>query len=325
MIASKIEIIGCGSGDDRTYWCVSGPGRGEQGVVLGHGQVEGIYDAPVVVERRSMARQRGGTIINKNWGVRELSLGFHVIGDPGGDDFARVDSDFRASFTYDAEEEQYDPDWKPARIDWTTELSGTRSLDVVLREAPDFAPDVNPLINEYGNPILPLAADQPFWYEEPATTTWSTGSTSGSGFIVMPGNPTDVPAFQKWVLTRGKWTLPDVSWTGRRGHRKPGGQYGTRMIGLKKIESTQGGLVIDLDPMELMVRDAHDTNAIGYMMENVGQFFMHTIPPYTPPTLLPISVTDAPAGGAMATLIVPRLWSKPYGLEQPMAELEAGS
>lgn len=315
---SLIEITGCGS-EERAYFCVHGQGSGREGVILGHGQVEGIYDAPVSMERRSMARQRGGTVINKNWGVRELSLGFHVL--DGVDNWTQVDSDFRSAFTYDDDEVEWDPDWKPARIDWSTDQSGTRSLDVVLREVPDFNPDRDPIMDGYGNPIMPLAADQPFWYEDSVTKQWSTGSTSATGWIEMPGNPTDIPAFQRWVLTRGEWTLPDVSWRGRRGHRAPGGEYGGRMIELKPITTTQGGLVIDLDPMELMVRDAHDTNATGYMLKKPGQFFMHVIPPYTPPCWLPISVTNAPAGGAMAQLTVPRLWSKPFGLEQPMAKL----
>ncbi|WP_443667609.1 hypothetical protein [Gordonia rubripertincta] len=320
---SKIEITGCGSGADRAYFCVQGEGAGEQGVILGHGQVEGIYDAPVSMERRSMARQRGGTVVNKNWGVRELSLGFHVTGKRHGApaEWAEIDSDFRSAFTYDDDEVEWDQDWQPARIDWLTDQSGVRSLDVVLREMPEFKPDVNPLINEYGNPILPLAADQPFWYQPDATREFTTTATSATGWIEMPGNPTDIPAFQRWVLTRGEWTLPDVSWRGRRGHRAPGGEYGGRMIELKPITTTQGGLVIDLDPEELMVRDAHDTNAIGYMLKKPSQFFMHVIPPYTPPCWLPISVKNAPAGGAMARLSVPRLWSKPWGLEQPMAKL----
>ncbi|SDT94198.1 hypothetical protein SAMN04488548_13117 [Gordonia westfalica] len=48
-----------------------------------------------------------------------------------------------------------------------------------------------------------------------------------------------------------------------------------------------------------------------------GQWIIHDIPPYTPPTLLPISYTNAPAGGARAELHQPRLWTRPVGLEMP--------
>ena len=320
---SRIEIFGCGS-DDRSYWCVEGDGAGAEGVVLGHGQVEGMYDAPVKVERKSSVRQRGGSIVAKTFGVRELSLGFHVIGRKHGApaSFAEIDSEFRAAFTYDAEETEWDEDWLPARIDWTTGMSGLRSLDVVLRDVPDFKPDINPLVNEYGNPILPLASDQPFWYQDELMKSWETSSTSASGWILMPGNFTDVPSYQRWVLTRGTWEIPDVSWRGRRGHRVPGGEDAARMVPTMPVTSLHGGLIIDLDPMQLMVRDAHDTNAIA-QMPNPGQFFKYIIPPYTPPTWLPIAVTGAPAGGARAELYVPQLWSKPWGGEQPMSEAGA--
>ena len=313
---STITITACGS-QNRETWPVHGLDQGKLGVVLGKGQVEGVYDAPIKAERRSAARQRGGTLVNVNYGVREINLGFHVAGPiyGGPDYYAATDGNFRNSFAY--EPDRWDEDWEPTRIDWETNLSGTRSLDVLLRDVPDFNPEVDSLVNEYGNPILPLAADQPFWYEPPVITTWSTSSTSGSGFITV-SNPTDVPMFQKWILTRGRWLVPDVSWRGARGRRFPGGPYHDRMVETLTVTSTHGGLTIDMDPMELMVRDANDTNALG-QMPVPGQFFMHEIPPYTPPTQLPIAVSSAPAGvGAMAQLVQPRLWSKPFGLEIPM-------
>ncbi|MBM4508936.1 hypothetical protein GS421_03240 [Rhodococcus hoagii] len=134
----------------------------------------------------------------------------------------------------------------------------------------------------------------------PDVTHWETSGTSGSGTITV-SNPTDVEMFQTWVLTRGTWTVPDVSWTGRPRRRTPGGLYGSRSIPLKPVTSTHGTLTIQLDPMHVMMQSANGTNVMGEV--GGGYYFMHTIPPHTPKTQLPISVTGAPAGGARRSCI----------------------
>ena len=83
------------------------------------------------------------------------------------------------------------------------------------------------------------------------------------------------------------------------------------MIPLKPVTSTHGTLTIQLDPMHVMMQSANGTNVMGEV--GGGYYFMHTIPPHTPKTQLPISVTGAPAGGARAELHQPRLWSNFYG------------
>ncbi len=70
-------------------------------------------------------------------------------------------------------------------------------------------------------------------------------------------------------------------------------------------------VTIQLDPMHVMMQSANGTNVMGEV--GGGYYFMHTIPPHTPKTQLPISVTGAPAGGARAELHQPRLWSNFYG------------
>ena len=123
----------------------------------------------------------------------------------------------------------------------------------------------------------------------------------------------------KWILTRGDWMIPDVSWEGpprarRRGVSKLTGRDDRdRMIPMAPIGALQGGAVIELDPnADLMVRDAHGTNLLG-QMPVPGMYFEYEIPPHTQETLLPISVTNAPAGGAMAQLVQPRLYPEPIG------------
>ncbi|MBM4644932.1 hypothetical protein GS464_21160 [Rhodococcus hoagii] len=98
--------------------------------------------------------------------------------------------------------------------------------------------------------------------------------------------------FQTWVLTRGTWTIPDVSWTGRPRRRTPGGLYGSRMIPLKPVTSTHGTLTIQLDPMHVMMQSANGTNVMGEV--GGGYYFMHTIPP--PPEDAVADLSDGRAG-----------------------------
>jgi hypothetical protein len=120
--------------------------------------------------------------------------------------------------------------------------------------------------------------------------------------------------FQKWIVTVGTFTLPDVQWVGSKGQRAPGGANATRALTLAPITPLNGGAVIDLDGSNLMIRDANNTNILG---QQAGNFFNYPIPPYTPPTLLPVSYTNAPSGGAMIQLVQPQTWSRPWGLELP--------
>lgn len=310
MGSLTVEVRGC----DGSFWSVHGPGSGAEGVHMGHEQVEGLFDAPVRTAWVSSAHQSGGTMKGKWFEIRDMSLGFHVLGGVG---HADVDSRFRMAFDY--REDEWDHDAELTHIDVTSEQSGTRTMDVQLYQAPDFNPGVDPLVLSHANPIVPLRAGQPMWYEPDVITAWSTAASSGSGTVIV-SNPTDQPMRHKWIVTRGDWTLPDVSWQGKKGYRVPGVDKLTgrddssRAILMPTIGVLEGGATVDLDPMKLMVRDAHDTNFLG-RLPVPGQFFQYVIPPYTPETELPVSVTGAPAGGAMVQCVQPRRWSRPLGLE----------
>lgn len=303
-------------GTDKSFWQVHGKGQGTEGVILSAEQVKGLFAAPVRTEWKATARGVGGRPKGRWFEWRDLSLGFHVAEQFVEDgDQEDIMSRFRQAFDY--REDDWDPDARLAMIEVSTDTS-TRFLDVQLYEEPDFDPGIDPLVTGYGNPILPLRAGQPFWYEQPHITHWSTDSTSGSGTVLV-SNPTDQVMYQKWIITRGKWTLPDLSWTGPRRGRVPGPSKLTgrddseRTILMPEITALHGGGVVDLDPMELMVRDAHGTNLLG-QMPIPGMFFEYPIPPWTTtPIPLPVTVTDAPASGAMVQLVQPRLWSEAIG------------
>ncbi|ORM21768.1 hypothetical protein [Prescottella equi] len=309
-----INIHGC----DGSFWPVHGEDAGAEGVVLGKDQVKGLFDSPVRTSWVSSAHQSGGTMKGMWHEVRDLALGFHISSQVvAGGDQEEIGSRFRQAFDY--REDQWDHDSRLAKIEVIAPSGTTRFLDVQLYEAPDFNPGIDPLVVMHENPVVPLRAGQPHYYEPDYVTTWSTTSTFGTGQIQV-WNPTDLPMRQKWILTRGDWTLPDVSWEGPPGKREPGVSKLTgrddrnRMILMPTIGALEGGAIVDLDPMKLMVRDTADTNLLG-RMPVPGRFFEYVIPPKTQKQMLPVSVANAPAGGAMVKLVQPRRWSRPIGMQ----------
>jgi hypothetical protein len=300
-VTLNISILGAGGGPE-----VSVLGEGVENIHLGEGQVQGFYHAPRETEWKRARRQRGGSFAGIETPYRDMQLGFHVTDGPG-QSWAEADSLLRSCFTY-----HLDPWWSEdtlARIAVESE-DGYRTLSVQMFEEPEFAPELDPDHLQYGNVFYKLRAAQPFWESKTDVTDWETSGTSGSGTIAV-SNPTDVEMYQTWVLTPGTWTVPDVSWTGRPRKRVPGGVHGSRSIPLKPVTTAMGSLTIQLDPMHVMMQDHSGINVMGIV--GGGYYFMHTIPPHTPKTLLPISVTAAPAGGARAELHQPRLWSNFHG------------
>jgi hypothetical protein len=216
---------------------------------------------------------------------------------------------FRQIFFY--EEDQWSTSPKKTSIEVSTEISGTRKLDVLMYEQPDFSPPTDPLKQQYGNLVLKLRAGEPMWYEDNVVDQFTSGATSASGTITV-SNPTDQVMYHKWVLTPGIWTLPDFEWVGDPGERIPGGANASRMINDITITSGNGGAVIDLDRQQLMYRDLNNTNILAQM--GASKIFNYPIPPYTPEFELPVSYKGQ-VGGATVQLIQPRRWSRPYGLE----------
>lgn len=306
-----VIVHGC----DGSIWHVHGQHAGAEGVWCGKDQMQGLWEPPVRTAWESGARQLGGKMRGRWFDPKDMNLGFHLVSArrPGVSQEGLMSAWWSA---FDYREDDYDWDAKLTRIEVISD-SSTRSLDVQLRETRDFNPKIDPLMQQNANPVLPLRAGLPFFYEKSEISTWATTSSSGTGEVIV-SNPTPLPMYQKWVITRGDWVLPDRSWEGPKWQRRLGRSKRTgrndsaRDIIMPPIGAIQGGATVDLDPDALMVRDAHGTNLLG-QMPVPGRYFEYEIPPHTQPTPLPVSVTNAPAGGAMVQLIMPRWWPSPIG------------
>lgn len=286
-----------------TVFHVHGDQAGAEGVYLAKGQVQGLYDSPVRTTWKSGAFQVGSSQRARKFEHRDLALGFHIKDTLTSWQFN--DSQFRRIFDY--EEDPWDVNYEPTVVEVDTDLSGTRKLDVLMFEAPDFDPDLDPVQQQHGNVILKLRAGQPMWYEDDYTFTFTGSGASASGTVSVV-NPTDQIAYHKFVLTPATWTLPDRDWVGAPGARVVSG---SRNVSGVTITSNNGGAVVDLDRQELMFRDANNTNLLAQL---AGKFFEYPIPPYTPATNLPVSYSGG-GSGASVTVRIPVRWSRPWGLE----------
>ena len=288
---------------------VHGDLEGAEGIWLAEGQVEGIYDAPVKTTWKSGAFQDGSTQRHHKRLHRDLELGFHVI-DTITNAYEFNESAFRQIFAYELDRWSMTP--MPTTIEIETEMSGVRKIDVLMYEQPEFMAKLDPIMQQYGNLIMKLRAGQPMWYSDNKIDVFEDTATSASGFVTVE-NPTDQIMYHKWILTRGTWDLPDFQWVGEPGEREPGGPNAARIVEDISVTEANGGMVVDLDRQELMFRDANNTNAQA--QQGHRKFFNYAIPPYTPPTLLPVAYSGAPAGGARCELVMPWRWSRPWGME----------
>jgi hypothetical protein len=308
VTAIQISLLGT----DRTRWDVAGPNAGRQGAIIAAEQVDGIYDAPITVESEESADDIGGSPAHTDYGIRDLMIGFHLFDDDYAGLPGQLESDFRKAFA--SEIDLWDPEFKHARLVCKTDLSGVRMLTVQMSEAPEIDLGDDRIDEEYFNVKYLLRAYNPMWESKQKVTHFEASTTAASGFIEV-SNPTDRVMRQTWKLTRATWTLPDPSWSGRPKKRIPGGLYPTRTLPLPPILTTDGGVTITRDRKKLHAQTALGGGSTSYMARMNGKFLMHDIPPYTPKTLLPISYTAAPSGGARAELVQPRMWSRPWGLE----------
>ena len=299
---TRIEIIG----QNDEYLCVHGDGAGDRGVYLAEGQVAGIYDSPEKQVWKSGSRQIGSRQVNRKILARDMDLGF-ICKETQTHTAEENESYLVQAIGYGLD--QWDDDAKYARMRVTTDISGVRDLDIVQYEEPDLSPRQDPIMHQMLNPVLKLRSGNPDWYE-PDVISSQTWVEDGWKEVVVE-NPTPRPMLHKWIATEGRWTIPDFSWRGSKGHRFPGREHVDRYVTAPLITPADGGMVIDIDLSELMARSANDTNILARFG---GQFFKYAIPPYTQRTVLPVYCSDVPDSGAMIQLVQPRRWPRPWGL-----------
>ncbi|AVP71351.1 phage tail protein [Prescottella equi] len=291
--AALIELDGV----DGSHWTLSGPGMGSGGVEFATAPA-GIYDAPVQVSWSSSAFEYGARPGVANWLKRDVTFAVNIF-ETQQFSWQDVDSAWRKAWSYEED----------STLSITTSY-GTRRLKLRLTQQPEFKPDVDPHLRRSGKVTMICTAGVPWWVEDDVVDTWKSPVSTADGTLqigsVVVSNPTDRPMWLQWVATApGRWTLPDHSWN-------PDDPEDERYGAIKLPTLIVGqDVTVDTDPMEEMIVAADDSLVWARMD---GQFFQYAVPPYTPPTRIPVAVTGAPAGAAVMVRSR-RNWSRPWGLE----------
>lgn len=271
-------------GVDGSVWRLHGPGAGREGVRLGTSP-EGLYDAPVRTLWQQGAFQEGSTPNGVRWDARDVVF-VALVQPRGSRSWQDVDSAWRRAWSYTADS-----------ILRVTTPSGTRELKLRMFEAPKFTPETDPRINAFGEVVMTCRAGDPFWREQPDKQAVTASGASGTEYLRVV-NPTDKEMWLRWVLSPGsRWTVPDFDFSG-----------GSRTVTMPTAYTSRD-VLIDTHPLreQIVVPDwANAWEAMG------GVTLLHPVPPYTPPTDVPVSWTGA--GGSLM-LVQDRRWSRPWGLE----------
>lgn len=288
-------------GVNGSWFTLAGDGEGEEGVYLGT-DVDGIYDAPVKTIRHSHAFQKGATYGGKRYLERPVIFGVVVDGGAA-DDWETLDSEWRKAWDYERE----------AKL-WVEKDGSRRHLKLKLSEQPFFKPEFDPEQAQVERVVMTCVADDPFWYSEDDTSefVWSAATSGGNvQGSVWVSNPTDQEIWAKWICKGSPgsiFTLPDFSWGSDKEERPVADA--TRVIQMDPLVAADGDLIVDSDEATQQYFTTGDT---PYYIRMGGVRFLYPIPPYTPPTEVPVFVRGA-AAGAGVQVRTPRPWSRPWGL-----------
>lgn len=288
----KIEL----TGRDGSYWCLSGPGYGQQGVIL-KPKVSQFIDTPV--KTLYVPGPFGEEFAGKRVQRREMVFTVQVGGDEmDPETWATVDAQWRWAWDY---QEQ-------ARMSVTTS-DGTRWIDLRLFEEPKSYSDRDPYLTGDNEVVMTVTATFPYWQEDPRVYEWeatdkTTNSAHGSFDIRNDG---DVPVWPRWSLTApGSWVIPDFSWGNdvySRGEMDSG-----RTIWIPDLPNG-AHVVVDSDPRVQTLICANEYPAQQHWK---GNDLLYPVMPGKGSNV-PFRVSDFdPDVGAACRLSLPRWFSRPW-------------
>ncbi len=300
---SRVEIIG----QDDQEIVVHGDGEGNRGIYLGEDPA-GLWYTPEKQTWTSGARAIGSKQKNRKILARDMELPF-LVKRTTAHTYEANQSHLIQAVGFDLD--PWDDDAKYAKLAVTTELSGTRYVDMVQYKEPDFDPAHDPIKDEFGEITLNVRVGDADWYGEPVMYPCEF-TDNGEGEVWIE-NPCPRPMLHYWVVTEGKWFIPDFSWRGKRGQRRTCGEDEQRYVTTEVLEVDGVTTIRPADRSKLMIENEWETNILG--RQGPLGFYKHEIPPYTPKQALKVYLENCPRGGARIELWQPRNWISPWGGE----------
>lgn len=279
------------TGVDGSYWCLAGPGAGDQGLTISP-NIQNFIDAPT--KTLWVPGPFGEHYVGKRVQRREMIFSVQVFDeDEDPDTWATIDSQWRWAWDYD----------KECTMSVTTS-DGTRTINLRLLEAPKAYGNKDPHITADNPVVMTVAAEFPYWKEPSTITDWSTANKSASTLFAVK-NDGDVPVWLKWTFTDlATWKIPDFSWGNTMYGR--GAQDAGRTIPLPALRAGEN-IVVDSDPRVQTIIAANDAPVQHRWSGN------DLLYPLMPGAYgeIPLSISAATRGG-VAELEVPRWFSRPW-------------
>jgi len=305
LIKRDLDINSPTYGQDQMVVDIFGPNKKDQGVCL-LSNFSGLYHAPRSPVRVSWAFQEGSTpspFPRVDERILDIRLGCQGNTQL---ELEQIEQQLWSILTFEQD----------AILRVYSQLSAPRELQVRLDRKPKDtwqydSSATNLLIWE-----ITLVACNPWWYDTTLTSTWTNTGGTGSGFLTLT-NPANVECWVQYasaqfdVDTTQTWTLPDgiAIW--------PPGSLNSLDVSIAgdpvtvSLPTLAAGqeFLVDTYPLgrTLMVRDGSQAWA-----RLNGVAFQNSVPPFTPPTQVPISVVGGDTNSSVTAYMTLR-HDRPWG------------
>lgn len=292
----KITIIG----RDGSVWNVSGPGYGQQGVIL-KPRVSQLIDAPV--KTLFVPGPFGEEYAGKRVQRREMVFTVQVGGvDIDPDTWGEIDAAWRWAWDYEEQSKMI-----VEVIDGSTgDTVSERYMMLRLLEEPKSYGDRDPYLTGDEEVVMTVTATFPYWRADDRVYEWSTSSTSGS-YTFTVENDGDVPVWPRWSVTApATWTLPDKSWGNDMYSRAV--EDAARTVPVPALPNNAHAS-IDSDPR---VQTIICVNGYPAQQHWKGKDLLYPVMPGKSGAM-PVSFSAA-SGGAAVQLRIPSWYSRPWSV-----------
>lgn len=295
---AKIEVFGVND----EYFCISGEGAGNEGVIL-QPKLKGAIDTPV--KSMWLPGSYGQTFVDFRWERREVIFTVTIVADDGDPEtWHSIDSKWRFAHDY----------VKESTIRFTTS-DGYRDLKVRMIEEPKSYESAgwegkDPHLYATSTVVMTMAAELPFFVGPSDFYSWSGEGEKGRTTFKLNVD-CDVPVWPRWTLSdQARWRLPDFSFGNE--------EYGRGVMDMGRTVELPflpkgAGCVADSDPRVQTLLAKNRINLHGLWK---GQDLLYPIAGGTY-SEIPVAVSDAVEGFA-CRLEVPkwytRPWSRPVGV-----------
>lgn len=284
-------------GRDGSQWCISGPGFGQEGVIL-KPKVSQLIDTPVktLFVPGPFGEEFAGKRVQRRELIFTVQIGREEITP---EEWAEIDAAWRWAWDYETESTMI-----ASIIDGNGDVVESRYLKLRLLEAPLSYGEKDPHLTSDNEVVMTTTATFPYWRGEDRIYEWTTSSTSGSHSFDIE-NDGDVAVWPRWSLSApGTWTLPDFSWGNDMYSR--GQADAARTVEVPPLPAGANASV-DSDPR---VQTIICVNEYPAQQHWKGKDLLYPVIAGASGSI-PVSVTGA-TGGAAVQLRLPRWYSRPW-------------